>query len=206
MSLNIDVTDFVEAGREKTSLQFEDEKQQATFELGVTISIHDWDALKTAVDNQWGGPDSSEKRDWISSVIIDLFANERAIDIAVIEETLLYAMADEFDTHVEDDSALITAKRVFDLYKECEKKEYGHIKEAYATWSANQAKKTVKKVVVQEDPDNPDDSEDDDEDEVPELVDEDVHMEVDEVQKVEPVVDDDGFELVQKKGRKNRRA
>ena len=55
----------VEAPTEAKNLQFEDEKQQARFELGVSMMVYKWEALEVAVANSWGGPSSAEKRDWI---------------------------------------------------------------------------------------------------------------------------------------------
>lgn len=216
--MSIDYTEFVEAAKDQPSLQFPNEKQQANFELGVTMAIHSWDDLKTAVDNQWGGPDSAEKRDWLSGVVVDLFTQGKAVDIALIEETLLYAMVDEFDVEIEDESALIVGKKVMDYYKQCRDNEFGEIREAYEKWQQKQKESAaagVNKVVINADPNNPDisdddEEEDDDDDErerVPNLVEtaEDAEMQDVEEKPTEPVVDDDGFELVQKKGKKNRR-
>lgn len=202
----IDPTDFIEAEEGVNSLRFEDEKQQAKFELAVCMSIYKWDELNTAVINSWGGPNSADKRDWISGIVIDLF-NEKIVDVQLIEETLLYAMVDEFDTEVDNDSALVVADMIVRIYRDVSIKKYDVIDELYSKWQQKQ--KTAnqnEKVVIQEDPNNPDasdDDEDDDEEDAPSLVTNDDDMEVDE--PPQPVVDDDGFELVQKKGRKGAR-
>ncbi|KAI1325024.1 Pre-rRNA-processing protein TSR2-domain-containing protein [Xylariaceae sp. FL0255] len=49
------------------------ETRQAQFEQGVAISLHLWTSLTIAVQNQWGGPDSADKRDWLAGVIVDMF-------------------------------------------------------------------------------------------------------------------------------------
>lgn len=100
----------VEAPTEAKNLQFEDEKQQARFELGVSMMVYKWEALEVAVANSWGGPSSAEKRDWITAIVVDLFKSEKIVDAATIEETLLYAMIDEFDTNVEDESTVPIAQ------------------------------------------------------------------------------------------------
>ncbi|KAL2130305.1 hypothetical protein VTI74DRAFT_6655 [Chaetomium olivicolor] len=46
---------------------------QSNFEQGVAFSLHLWPALTLAVQNNWGGPDSSDKRDWFAGAIVDLF-------------------------------------------------------------------------------------------------------------------------------------
>ncbi|KAK3316143.1 Pre-rRNA-processing protein TSR2-domain-containing protein [Apodospora peruviana] len=46
---------------------------QSTFEQGVAYALHLWPALSLAVQNNWGGPDSSDKRDWFAGAIVELF-------------------------------------------------------------------------------------------------------------------------------------
>lgn len=110
MATSIDPTDYVEV--ENGTLTFSNEKEQAKFELGVCMAVYKWEELATAVENSWGGPKSAEKRDWISGIVIDLFKESHAVDIQLIEETLLYAMVDEFDVQVDNDSALEIAALV----------------------------------------------------------------------------------------------
>lgn len=197
---SIDPTDFVQVEDDSTSLKFEDPKQQAKFELGVCMAIYKWEELATAVENSWGGPTSADKRDWLSGVIIDLF-DEKAVDIMLIEETLLYAMVDEFDTEIDNDSALIIGDLILKLYRDCALKNYARVDELYANYQQKQALGArAQKVEISADPNNPDVSDDDDEEEdesAPQLVEED-SMDVDNG----PVIDDDGFELVQRKGRR----
>mgnify|MGYP001489529482 CR=1 FL=1 len=203
----IDPTDFIEAEEGVNSLRFEDEKQQAKFELGVCMCIYKWDELNTAVINSWGGPNSADKRDWISGIVIDLFS-ERIVDVQLIEETLLYAMVDEFDTEVDNESALVIADMIVKIYREVYLKKYDVLDELYSKWQKRQSSQgQQEKIVINEDPNNPDvsdsEDEDEDEDETPALVQNDDSMDVDEPPA--PIVDDDGFELVQKKGRKRGR-
>src|SRR5262249_31048555 len=46
----------------------------AKFELGLTLVLNAWQALTLAVQNQWGGPDSKDKRDWMCGAVAELFA------------------------------------------------------------------------------------------------------------------------------------
>lgn len=208
MSLyNIDETAFVEAPEGAASLEFQDEKQQGRFELGVSMLVYTWDALDIAVVNQWGGPDSADKRDWITGVVVDLFKVNKIVDVVLVEETLIYAMVDEFDTNVEDDSGLVIASNIVKLYEECYAMNYTRVEEMYTKYlekeKNNQGKPNTRTVHIHgnEGSSSEEDgeySEDDDDVEMLELVadEEEVHV------IPEPVVDDDGFELVQKKGRK----
>lgn len=198
----IDPTEFVQVEGEQQSLQFQDPKQQGKFELGVCMAIYKWDELTTAVDNSWGGPCSADKRDWISGVVIDLF-EEKIVDVALIEETLLYAMVDEFDTEIDNDSALEIGDLIMKIYKDCAIQSYDRVDQLYARYQEKEANGASKlQVKVGSDPNNPDSSEDesDEEEEVPQLHEDD--MAVDEPEVQGPIVDDDGFELVQKKGRR----
>lgn len=195
----------VEAPQGANNLLFKDEKQQARFELGVSMMIYKWDALDVAVENQWGGPDSAEKRDWITAIIVDLFKTEKVVETILIEETLLYAMVDEFDTNVEDDSAVFIANGIIELYKQCQALDYSTVESLYLAWQEKQKNKSDKRVVqVKDDPLNPDVSDSEDEEDYDEEESQDVDMDVDEQQQTnpEPIIDEDGFEVVQKKGRR----
>lgn len=195
----IDPTDFIQVEGDQVSLKFQDPQQQAKFELGVCMAIYKWEELTTAVENSWGGPSSADKRDWLSGVVIDLF-DEKAVDIMLIEETLLYGMVDEFDTEIDNDSALIIGDLVFKIYKDCFIKNYSRVDELYAKYQQRLALGSQQnKVVVGSDPNNPDSSDDEDDD-IPDTVQDD-GMDIDE-HPTGPVVDDDGFELVQRKGRR----
>ncbi|CDO92252.1 unnamed protein product [Kluyveromyces dobzhanskii CBS 2104] len=202
---HIDVSDFVEAVDGQATLLLPDEKQQARFELGVSMLVYKWEALEVAVVNQWGGPESADKRDWVTSVIIDLFKNERIVDVQLLEETLVYAMFDEFDTNVEDESALPIAAAIILIYRECVAQNYSSVEQLYLSWMQNKDKSDASKlVVVAESSDEEENNEEGGED-VDMDMDVDVpHLVASESQPAasEPIVDEDGFELVQKKGKK----
>lgn len=205
----IDPTDFVLVEGDQTSLKFGDPRQQAKFELGVCMAVYKWEELTTAVDNSWGGPKSADKRDWISGVVIDLF-NEKAVDLVLIEETLLYAMVDEFDTEIDNDSALEISDLVLKIYRECAMQNYSRVDDLYARFQFKQQQSSNhrNKVVVGQDPNNPDSSDDEEEgaeeDQPPLLVqNEDDGMDIDDGPGPrQPIIDDDGFELVQRRGRR----
>ena len=46
---------------------------QSNFEQGVALALHLWPALTYAVQNNWGGPDSEDKRAWFAGAIVELF-------------------------------------------------------------------------------------------------------------------------------------
>ena len=194
---------IVEAETGKPSLMFPDPKQQARFELGISMLVYSWDALDIAVINQWGGIESAEKRDWITGIIVDLFKNNKVVDSPLIEETLLYAMLDEFDTHVDDGSAQPIANSMIILYDECRQLNYSRVEDLYTKWLERQKTGTSKQRDVKINEVVSDSEEDEDED--AEMEDMDVHMErenIGQTSRNEPIIDDDGFEVVQKKGRR----
>ncbi|CCF55993.1 hypothetical protein KAFR_0A05580 [Kazachstania africana CBS 2517] len=203
MSNTIDETAFVEAPSNQSSLCFADEKQQARFELGVSMIIYSWDALDIAVANQWGGVDSAEKRDWITGIIVDLFKQNKIVDIVLVEETLLFAMVDEFETNVEDDTGLVIAAEILKLYQECEALDYTRVEALYLKWLEREKNGTENQriVHVHGDADSSSENEDgsEEENDIPILDAGDSFPKT----VPEPIVDDDGFELVQKKGKKD---
>lgn len=46
---------------------------QSSFEQGVALALHLWPALTLAVQSNWGGSDSEDKRAWFAGAIVDLF-------------------------------------------------------------------------------------------------------------------------------------
>lgn len=86
------------------------------WELGVAYLLHSWPALTLAVTSNWGGANSSEKRDWLCGAIADMFppldqsttsstgGDNGEPDDYDVEETLAQVMQDEFEVRVEDGS------------------------------------------------------------------------------------------------------
>jgi len=81
----------------------------AKWELGVSLILDNWDVLTEAVNNLWGGEDSSGKRDWLAGAIVEMFVGRPETDEYDIEETLLQVMEDEFSVCLEDDSSWIVS-------------------------------------------------------------------------------------------------
>ena len=90
-----------------------------SFAKGVIARLSLWPALRIAVQNGWGGPDSTQKPTWMASVIVDTFEDQSAPpDAEYIEEMLLQIMDDEFETVVEDESAESVATDIAKLWKD----------------------------------------------------------------------------------------
>ncbi|KAI0968159.1 Pre-rRNA-processing protein TSR2-domain-containing protein [Xylaria arbuscula] len=168
------------------------EFRQQQFEQGVAISLHLWQSLIIAVQNNWGGPDSSDKRDWLAGVIVDMFPS--FVDLATaaasttnptaqnntkpptkklpeepiaeeVEETLLQVMFDEFEANIDDQSEAEVADRIMKCRSQCAEGNFGLVEELRARWLDTKGKKVVAQAAA--DPDQDTDWEsgsDDDED------------------------------------------
>jgi pre-rRNA-processing protein TSR2 len=83
------------------------DEAQARFTHATALIIHSWSALDIAVKNEWAGPDSSDIRDWLGGVVVDMFSFPpgKQTDVDNVEDVLLQVMEDEFEVLPEDDSA-----------------------------------------------------------------------------------------------------
>ncbi|KAI1309266.1 Pre-rRNA-processing protein TSR2-domain-containing protein [Xylaria venustula] len=185
------------------------ESRQQQFEQGVAISLHLWQSLTIAVQNNWGGPDSSDKRDWLAGVIVDMFPS--FVDLATaaatptnpaaqnstqpqakklpeepivdeVEETLLQVMFDEFEANVDDQSEAEVADRIMKCRSQCAEGNFTLVEELRARWLDTKGKKVVAQAAA--DPDQDTDWEsgsDDDED------DDDNDVEMDDAPALVPV-------------------
>ena len=168
------------------------------FARGVIARLAYWPALRIAVDQGWGGPESAEKRTWLASVLVDDFEEQDPKpDVDYVEDRLLQVMVDEFDADLEDGSAEAVAKDVVRLWEEVSTGKTDLLQE----FEERADKLKGKKVDVEEAAgDNSDweDMSDEEEDEAPQL------LERPRAQKEEPEVDEDGFTVVKGKGKSHR--
>src|ERR1700734_1507818 len=173
------------------------------FARGVIARLAYWPALRIAVDHAWGGPESAEKRTWFASVIVDAFEEQDpAPDDQYVEEMLLQVMEDEFTANLEDGSAEGVAEDIVRLWENIHAG-----KQDLVTRYEQQAERWKgKKPEVQEEvgsgsefEDDEDGEEDGESDEAPQLLDR-----REKPAKEEPLVDEDGFTLVQGKGKGRR--
>ncbi|OCH87093.1 hypothetical protein OBBRIDRAFT_689997, partial [Obba rivulosa] len=169
------------------------------FARGVIARLALWPALRIAVDQSWGGPESAEKRTWLASVLVDAFEEQDpAPDVTYVELTLLQVMEDEFETVLEDGSAEAVAKDVVRLWEEVQAGR----SEGVLAFEEQAEKIRGKRIQVEEgaaeDSDWEDDSDLDEEgeeegaeDDTPALLDNQQGS-----KRPEPEVDEDGFTTV----------
>ena len=177
---------------------------QTAFDHGTWYLLSLWPALQVACQNNWGGPDCDDKRDWFAGAISDLFTERPETDFEDLVEVLLQVMQDEFDTRVEDDSEEEIARTILVLRKRLfEDQDLAAFQEVEQRWRNRGRMKADVKVVdgeveVNEDDDDWDGFDDEEED---------VQMggvalnppPAGKKEKVEPEVDEDGFTKVVKR-------
>ena len=163
------------------------------------------------MQNSWGGPESSEKRDWFAGAVSDLFQATPDADVDYVEEFLLQVMNDEFDVNVEDGSGEEVAAKMVGLRKLTLRGDFAMVDEMYARWAERQKKGgdavRFQHVARGEDDDDTDwDSGDMDTDEDEEgddtMMGEAPALAKAPREKVQPKVDDEGFTEVVGKKRK----
>ena len=174
------------------------------------MTLSTWSALSLAVQNSWGGPQSSEKRDWFAGAVSDLFESSPDADVEYIEEMLLQVMNDEFDVNVEDESGEEIAAKIVGLRKLTLQGDFALVDGMYTNWQQRQRNGNRQRVNYQtvDRGDNDDDTDWDSDESEDDEGDGDVDMtEAPSLQKppkekVLPKVDEDGFtEVVAKKRR-----
>jgi pre-rRNA-processing protein TSR2 len=182
------------------------EQAQQKFEQGIWHALYNWDPLKVAVQNEWGGPDSEDKRDWLAGAISEIFETSPETDALDIEVVLLQALQDEFDIRLEDETEVGVAQEIMRIKMETGEGNFSTVDALQAKWLETKDKPArTGKVRVEEknqdwDGESVDEESEDDEDG-------DVSMDdapalVPAKAKSAPEVDEDGFtKVVGKRGR-----
>ncbi|KAI9666098.1 MAG: hypothetical protein M1821_004033 [Bathelium mastoideum] len=175
------------------------EEIQSQFEAGVWYTLCLWPELVTAVSNQWGGPDSAEKRDWLAGHISDLFVERPDTDAEDVETRLLEVLEDEFDARLETESEVDVAQDILLVRKETLEGNFQRVQNLKARYE-----RTGKNVglgpgvqIVEHVQEDDGDEEWDDEDEDLEMVEAPTLVPAREIKpKEEPEIDEDGFTKV----------
>ncbi|MCJ1229696.1 hypothetical protein MMC12_006365 [Toensbergia leucococca] len=180
---------------------------QDKFDLSIALALSTWSALTLAVQNSWGGPQSSEKRDWFAGAISELIIATPDADVEYVEEFILQIMNDEFDVNLQDGSAEEIAAKIVGLRKLTLRGDFGMVDEMYSRWVERQKRGgdavRFQHVERGEDDDDTDwDSDDLEDGEEDEKMEEAPPLVKVRKAKVRPEVDEDGFTKVigKKKG------
>lgn len=201
------------------------EIRQSRFEQAVALTLNLWPALTLAVQNNWGGPDSADKRDWLAGQVADQFpslaacssstatsstttstnnsstaADDDEPDAEYIEELLLQVMLDEFEVNVDDESAYDVATEIVRLRGQCARGTFDEVDRLRARWEGRRGVRVVMEEGEDQDGDtdwDDTDGEDDGDEEMGEAPA--LVPAVPKKEKKEPEVDEDGFTTVTRK-------
>ncbi|ROW01288.1 hypothetical protein VMCG_05835 [Cytospora schulzeri] len=200
------------------------ETRQSRFEQGVALSLNLWPALTLAVQNNWGGPDSADKRDWLAGQVVEQFPDlakptttttaakptaaqtaeedEGEPDVEYIETLILQVMLDEFEVNVDDDSAFDVATEIMRLRTQCTRGNFEDVDRLLARWQGKKGAKVeglFKKGEDQDEDTDWDDTDGEDDGSDDDMDDAPPLVEAPKKEKAAPEVDDDGFTKVQRK-------
>lgn len=173
------------------------EQLQNAFDNGIWYALSLWPALHVAVQNSWGGPDSSEKRDWFAGAVSDLFGGRQDTDAEDLEAFMLQIMQDEFDCNVEDETEGEVARTILVLRKGLLEGSLAEFENLERRWKNRGMMKADVQVVDAGDGEVGDDEDidemDEDEDRAPQGV---QQAPREPRERPQPEVDDDGFTKV----------
>jgi pre-rRNA-processing protein TSR2 len=174
------------------------EDLQSKFDLGIWHALFNWANLTVAVQNQWGGPDSSDKRDWLAGQISDLFESEPLTNAEDVEVMLLQVLEDEFGVRLEDETEVIVGREIMAIRKEIGEGKTGIVDRLQQKWEARKGKEVdTGSVSVRESNQEAEwDSVDEESEENDDVEMGDAPALVPAKPKPEPEVDDDGFTKV----------
>ena len=173
------------------------EQRQQLFDNGIWYTLALWPALTVAVQNSFGGPDSSDKRDWFAGAISTLLEEKPDTDHDDLVVFLLQVMQDEFDVMVEDESEEEIAGGILGLRKKIVLEGDRSVYEALVQRWKGRGKMKVELQVLEGEEGDDEDWSDEDEDvgmggmEAPPLV-----PAKEKREKVLPEIDEEGFEKV----------
>jgi pre-rRNA-processing protein TSR2 len=190
--------------------------RHSQFELALSLTLFTWPDLTLAVQNNWGGPNSAEKREWFAGAISELFPSPTSPtsvpvpELEDVESRLLQIMEDEFEVVVDDDSSLDIAKQILGLYNQTLEGEFGGVRKLQEEFERRGSRgvESIRAGIVQEDTDGSVDDEEEwsglsDSDEDGDVEMGDAPPQLVKKERAAPEVDEDGFEKVvgKRKGR-----
>ena len=168
-------------------------------DLGITLALNNWPALTLAVQSNWGGPTSEDKRAWLCGAISEMLSDRPETDAEDLEDVLIQVMNDEFDVVVDDESAGNVAAEIMDMKAQTVRGEFASIQQTWEAWQRKSQQKSASsamfKQVEARDEDQETDESDEEESGDVEMGDAPALVRVPR-EKVEPEVDDDGFTKV----------
>ncbi|KAI9732810.1 MAG: hypothetical protein M1834_003748 [Cirrosporium novae-zelandiae] len=179
------------------------EKISSQIDLAISLLLSDWEALSIAVENNLGGPDSADKRDFLAGAISELFTERPDTDAQDVEEVLQMYMEDEFSDEFgaliqdESDGPLLIAEKICLVRRECLRGDFGRVEKMWAKFQQRQGRNQTSVQFQQADGEEDDDGEEgEDEGDMDEDMDEAPPLVQAPKEKAPPDVDEDGFTKV----------
>mmetsp|Transcript_35 Transcript_35/g.89 ORF Transcript_35/g.89 Transcript_35/m.89 type:complete len:267 (+) Transcript_35:119-919(+) len=136
------------------------------FQAGVTAALRSWSALKTAVEQSWGGTHSQSKAEDLRANIFQFFDGSSPtprMNVDELEDNFMDYMEEEFGVVLEDGSERQLADLIWRMYEGCGRGDVTLAREVVAL--ALKAEMDLKGVsgVIQSGDGDMDESDDDDE-------------------------------------------
>lgn len=176
------------------------------FEEGVRLIFDRWTALKLAVEQGWGGTQSREKALDVLDDVVDWFYRRKEHYDDELEEELQAALSEDFNCDCEDGSPLAVAKALTGLYRDLCQGSMAELERLRATAPASTQSCRLEQVDRDGTVLEGDDSESDDEMGDATMNDANTQQAAQPPSAPPaPIIDEDGFELVQKPRRRGGR-
>ncbi|KAF7716008.1 Uncharacterized protein PECH_001911 [Penicillium ucsense] len=172
-------------------------------DLAITLVLNSWPALTLAVQSNWGGPTSADKRDWLCGAISDMLKERPETDAEDLEDVLIQVMNDEFEVLVDDESAGDVALEIMEYRAQTARGDFSAIQGLWEKWQQKSSQKAAatnmfKQVETRDEDQETDDDEDESDAEDVEMGDAPNLVRAPR-EKAEPEIDEDGFTMVKKK-------
>lgn len=133
------------------------EEQIQLFKEGINLIFDKWTSCRLAVENNWGGMNSKEKKKILVDAVSD-FVIKNSKSQAMLDDFLCDKMSSLFNTVIEDESEMEVTDLIFELYQDIKKnkREIFERIEQIETYDISQSKQ--QDMVVEVDIDNDEES------------------------------------------------
>eukprot|EP01026_Neomeris_dumetosa_P066187 TRINITY_DN6393_c1_g1_i6.p1 TRINITY_DN6393_c1_g1~~TRINITY_DN6393_c1_g1_i6.p1 ORF type:complete len:187 (-),score=39.18 TRINITY_DN6393_c1_g1_i6:77-637(-) len=167
--------------------------QQNQFEEGIKLILDRWYVLNLAIEMQWGSGEPSIKKGVLYENILQLFQTRKDLDELDLEDFFDEFFQIEFEVQAEDGSLSEVARDLINLHEQCSRNNFSKLDHL----RSYQPFKIDKQHAVQmceggEGRDQDMDDEDENDSDAMEVIEEEPKQ-----VKNGPIIDEDGFQLVQ---------
>ena len=175
------------------------------FEEGCAILFSKWTALQLAVANEWGGSSSKDKAQSLLAEVIHWFYTTKDLEPSDLEDLLDEAIQVDFNVQAEDDSPYQVARSLVNMHNQVAGGDDSYIQKLRESQPMGASHMEARPAVPGEDEGSS--SSDDEEGSGSEDGGEAMDVDMEDAPAAAPqgpVVDEDGFQVVQRKGKGRR--